>query len=238
MGVRDPTRHYIADNEGLTLVHELIEYVETDTWKKIMDNMRRPPMVPDTYNAAQMIHQAAFVLSSKALGRLMIAMVAVLLFSMTYRPISADTNMYESRLKFFNVHVDDIKNKKNNDTNEPLKLSINIPIEEYIEGIDVYLGGIIGAINCPMSLVTRENMLATVADPPMAHNHLYSTEHGSVSEQMVQRYSHEHTLYLTDNATVYDFWDTALHGTKYHANIAPIKSRRDGRGAYLALNLQ
>ena len=34
MGVSACTHQYIADNEGLVFFHELIDYLETDTWKK------------------------------------------------------------------------------------------------------------------------------------------------------------------------------------------------------------
>ena len=84
-------------------------------------------------------------------------------------------------------------------------------------------------MNCPMSWVTRENVLVPAAAPPMAPNQLYSIEHGSVSEEMVQRYSHGNNLYATYNSEVYDLLDTALRGTKYHANISPFKHRRDVR---------
>ena len=80
--------------------------------------MRRPPMIPDPSNAAQMIHQAAFVLSGKSLGSLNIAAVSVSFFSMTYRSLSADIMVYDSRLNNFKVHVDSFKNKKKNDTND------------------------------------------------------------------------------------------------------------------------
>ena len=131
--------------------------------------------------------------------------------------------------------MDAIKDKKKNYTNDPPNLYSNLHIKEYIKGLNVYLGGNIGAMNCLMSWVTRENVLAPAAAPPMSHNQTYSIEHESVSEEMVQRYSHVHNMYETYNAAVYDLLDTDLCGTKYHATIAPFKRRRDGRGAYLAL---
>ena len=55
---------------------------------------------------------------------------------------------------------------------------------------------------------------------------------------MVQRYFHVHNMHATESSGVYDLLDTALRGTKYHATISPFKSRRDGRGASLALKTQ
>ena len=95
----------------------------------------------------------------------------------------------------------------------------------------MYLGDNIRAMECPMSWVTRENVLAPTSDPPMAHNQPYSIEHESVIEEMVQRYYHGHTMYATKNSAVYDWLDTALRGTKYHAIFAPLNRIRDGRGS-------
>ena len=112
-----------------------------------------------------MIYQSVFLLSAKSLGRIRIAALAASLFSMTDLPLSTDIMMYDSRLNNFKVHMDAIKEKNNNHTNDPPKLSRNLPIEEYIELIYVYLGGNIGANNCPMCWVTRENVLVTAASP-------------------------------------------------------------------------
>ena len=140
--------------------------------------MRRLPMIPDPSITAQIIHQSEFVFYTKSLGRLSIAAIAVSLFSMTYLPLSDDIMMYDSRLNNFKVHMDAIKDKKKNDTNDPPKLYRNLPIEEYIEGIYFYLVGKIGAMNCPISWETRENMLSPAASSPIAHNQTYPIEHG------------------------------------------------------------
>ena len=95
ISVYDDTHQYLAHNEGITFVHILIEYVKTDTQKQVTDNMRRPPMIPDPANTYQMIHQTAFVLSTKSLGCLKIAAVAVSFFIITYRHLSADIMMYD-----------------------------------------------------------------------------------------------------------------------------------------------
>ena len=85
----------------------------------------------------------------------MIAAVAVSYYANTARNLDAATMMYDSRLKNFKLHIDAIKDKKTNDTLDPPKLTWNLPIEDFIEGLDVYLGSKIGAMNLPMSWVTR-----------------------------------------------------------------------------------
>ena len=102
-------------------------------------------MIPDLANmAGPMIHKAAFTLSAKSLNRLVIAEVAVSYYANTARILDAAIMMYDSRLKNFKVHIDAIKEKETNDTLEFPKLTRNLPIEDYIEGLDVYLGSRIG----------------------------------------------------------------------------------------------
>ena len=136
----------------------------------------------------------------------MIAAVSVSYYGNTARILHASIMMYDSRLKNFKFHIDVIKEKETNDTLESPKLTRNLPIKKYIEGLDVHLGSKDGAMNCPMSWVTRANAIVSVAAPAMAPNQPYSIEHGPVSQEMIQRYSHSHTLYATENATVYDDW--------------------------------
>ena len=116
-------RQYLADNEGLEFVHELIDYMENDTWKQITDNMRCPPTIADPDNSAgPMIHQAAFVMSAKSLTCLKIAATAVSYYEMTNRTLSADIMMYGLRLKNFKVHMDAIKETKKDDAIKPPNL--------------------------------------------------------------------------------------------------------------------
>ena len=130
--------------------------MENDTWKQIMDNMRRPPMIADPSNpAGPMIHQDAFVISAKSLTRLKIAATAVLYYEMTDCPLSDDITMYGSRLKNSGVHMDEIKYMKKDDASEPPKMYKTLAIEEYLESLDVYCASKIGAIMCPLAWVIR-----------------------------------------------------------------------------------
>ena len=74
---------------------------------------------------------------------------------------------------------------------------------------------------CSLSWVVRENATVPANAPAMEHNQPYSTEHGLVMEEMVQCYSHGHTLFATDSSAIYGLFDVATRGTKYHAPIAP-----------------
>ena len=74
--------------------------------------------------------------------------------------------------------------------------------------------------------------------PALEADQPYSTMHGSVSGEMVERMSHAHPLYRPDNATGYAQLVTATLGTQYASTIAPFKRSKDGRGALFALKAQ
>ena len=125
-------------NEGLEFFHELIDYMDKDTWKQTMDNMCRPPIIADPANPdGPMVHQTAFVRSAKSLTRLKIAATAVSYYEMTDHPLSADIMVYGSRLNNFKVHMDAIKDIKKDDASKSPNLYKTLVIEEYLESLDV-----------------------------------------------------------------------------------------------------
>ena len=135
--------------------------------------MPRQPIIADPANPAGiMIHQDAFVMSTKSLTRLNIASTAVSYYEMTDRPLSANIMMYGSRLKNFKVHIYANKDMKKDDASEPTKLYKTLAIEEYLESLDVYCASKIGAMMCPLAWVIRENATVPVNAPAMEHNQL------------------------------------------------------------------
>ena len=78
-------------------------------------------------------------------------------------------------------------------------------------------------------------MAVSGAAPVLEADQPFSTMHGSVSEEMVERMPHIHPLYCPDNATGYAQLVTATLGTQYASIIAPFKQTKDGRAALFAL---
>ena len=69
-------------------------------------------------------------------------------------------------------------------------------------------------------------------------NQTYSTVHGSVEEEMVQRLRHTSPHYRAQNATGYDHLVTSNLGTQYTLTLNPFKRAKDIRGAKIALEAQ
>ena len=71
MGFSNRTRFDSLNAEGITSVDDLAEWGD-DYWDQWMSNCKKPERIPDTINAAQLIHQVPFPLSVKSLKRLKI----------------------------------------------------------------------------------------------------------------------------------------------------------------------
>ena len=87
----------------------------------------------------------------------------------------------------------------------------------------------------PLSYVIRTSAEVPAAAPALANGQPYSTEHGSVEEELIARASHGHTLYRADNGSVYHYLEIATRSTTYAASIKPFQRTRNGREAWLAL---
>ena len=74
--------------------------------------------------------------------------------------------------------------------------------------------------------------------PPFLANRAYSAEHGSVEEELVQRCTHDHPAFVTDNAAVFDAIEKALRGAIFYPTIKPHSRKKDGMSAWLALKGQ
>ena len=63
----------------------------------------------------------------------------------------------------------------------------------------------------------------------IAADHPYSATHGSLEEEMTQRFAHTQTLYKEDNATLYAQIMIATLGSHYTSTIAPLKISKNNR---------
>ena len=83
----------------------------------------------------------------------------------------------------------------------------NFGIIKWLELFKDHLTRVIGEQNIPLSYLIRKNDLAAVIVPPLAADKAYSTEHGSVEEELVARATHTDTLYREDNELLYHMLD-------------------------------
>ena len=232
MGLSNRTRVYIQ-GEGINRPDDLQEFTDKDAWDQIIENCKRPPQT--TNAVGNHVNQQPFIFPAKSLMRLKVAARVVDYYARTSRPLSA-ANMRWVRLNNFNVEWKVIQDRKK--ANDELKLPViskQLMIVAFFEAYETYFSEFIGASNCPLTWIYRDEDTVAAAPPAQETDQPYSVEHKSVAGEMVHWLSHDHPLYRVDNATGYSQLVTATLGTQYSSTIAPFKRARYGRGALLAL---
>ena len=127
--------------------------------------------------------------------------------------------------------------KSNGDLTLPV-ISAKLSITAFFEAYETFTGEFIGQAHCPIAWIYRDDVVVAGVAPALEPDQPYSTEHGSVANELVNRLSHTHPLYRIDNATGYSQLVTATLGTQYASTIAPFKRIKDGHGALRALRVQ
>ena len=237
MGLSNRTRLYLQ-SEGIVELDDLNDFVKKEAWDQVLENCKRPPQVPNPADATQLIPQAAFQFPVKSLLRLRVAALAVQYYDRTGRALSAG-GMLWPRLSNFQVEWDLLKERKesNDESNMPT-ISNKLSITAFFEAYETFTDEFIGQIGCPLRWIYREDERVPVVAPPLEANQPFSTEYGSIADEMVMRLSHNHPLFKADNATGYAQLVTATLGTQYASTISPFKRTKNGRGAYRALKAQ
>ena len=237
MGLSNRTRAHLQ-TEGISTPDDLIDFVSTDSWTPILDNCRRPPQIPGAGPGAPLVAQQAFHLPAKSLMRLKVAAQVVLYYDRTNRPLTA-MSMSWVRLNNFKVEWESLKEQKDSNDEGSLPIISNkLSISNFFEAYETFVSNYIGQSKCPLSWIYRTTVNVPAIAPNLLADQPFSTEHGSVSEEMVNRMSHAHPLYRPDNATGYAQLVTATLGTQYASTIAPFKRTKDGRAALFALKAQ
>jgi hypothetical protein len=111
-----------------------------------------------------------------------------------------------------------------------------LPIILWIEAFNDFIDRLVGVEMIPLSYIIRKDSDVDATPPPLMTGKPYSTEHGSVRDELTARASHRNSeSYKTDNATVYKWIDDATRTTVYAPTISPYKRAKDGRRAFQAL---
>ena len=97
--------------------------------------------------------------------------------------------------KDFKTHWNALIARKERDVPSTPSITKNFGIIKWLEFFKDHLTWVIGERNIPLSYLIRKNDVAAVIVPPLAAGKAYSTEHGSVEEELVARATHHDTLY-------------------------------------------
>lgn len=220
--------------EGIVTVDDLGEF-DAEDFKQIVDNLRKPPRIPNPDGGNDLIAQEPFVIGAKSLKRLKVGAQAIKYYEMIGRNLSPSSVHYTNTLKNFELQWNSLVSRKKEDVPDVPKITRHLKVTKWSESFKDFLSKVIGNRHAPLSYVIREQVEVPIVAPPLDTNQPHSVLHGSVEGELIARLSHNSPIYRDDNKQVYLYLEEATRGTIYGASIKPFTRTKDGRGSYLAL---
>ena len=227
--------------EGILAVADLADF-DKDTLSQISENLRRPGgRIPDPSplaNAGATIPTPPFVFGAKSQMRLKVACDLVKYYNTTGRPLTASNIQWDPVMSRFKELWNALKIRRKADDPVTPKISKALPVIRWTEAFIDHLHRCIGVRLVPLAYVTRPDTAVPADVPALATDQPFSTENRSLEGELISRASHTHGLFPDDSADVYYKLEEATRGTSYADSIKPFQRRKDGRGAFLALQSQ
>ena len=228
--------------EGLTTIEDFDDF-KADQLDVAIRNLRTSiPGTAAVLDAAGNVVVAALppimpcLIPAKCVLRLKVASLAYHYYKDTARtPTPANMN-YTRVLKGFYTEWEAIlKQSKEDKPDAPVLSKSQTPVR-WIESFKDCLFRTYGVRMTPLSYVIRDDVAVPAeADVPLEVNKAYSTEAGSVLNELIARLDHDDPLFKTDNNSVYSLLDEATRGTIYAATIKPYARTKNGRAAWFAI---
>ena len=193
-------------------------------------------------------HVPAEPIPAKSTSRLLVASTAYHYYTDTARDITPANMHYNTVLRAFKLEWDALTSMsaKANDLKLPV-LSKNCPPLKWCESMKHYLFNTFGVRKIPLTYIIRDNADVAPEAPPAGQNPDPSVTYdplvadrtygnsGTVLGDLIDRASHTHVLFKTDNAQVYSLIEQAARTSSFLSTIKSFEKRKNGRGAWLAL---
>ena len=248
--------------EGLVTEADFIDF-KGDELKNAFKNCRNGvqgipgiPGVPEQVDAAGNVIAAAVPpiapipgvqatpIPARCASRILVASIAWNYYNDTDRETTQNNMHFQNTLRHFKTEWDSIVTLSNQEPPKIPSLSKTNPPLRWSESFKNVCYNTFGVRLVPLSYIIRDKVEVTPetgADPNATYDPcLQDKAHGasgSVLEDLIQRTSHSHALYKKDNGKVFSMLEEAARGTHYSTTIQPFKTKKNGRGAWLALLL-
>jgi hypothetical protein len=226
---RDDTQMHIPEAtvvalavEGITTVQDLEEF-ESDDFKQLVSNLRSPT------------GDGPFVLGAKSLKRLKVAAKAVRYYTAIGRDLTPGNMHYTNVLKNFDMQWNALVKRNDEDAPATPKITRALRVPRWSESFRDFMHRVNGVRSAPLAYVIRQEVDVPAVAPPLMVRQPYSTEHGSMEEELIARLSHGSPVYRDDNKAVYNYLEEATRGTAYHSTVQTYQRSKNGRSAWLAL---
>ena len=228
--------------EGLTTIEDFEDF-KSDQLENAIKNLRTAIAgVPAVVDAAGAVLVPAVpgippcIIPARSSLRLKVASIAYHYYTDTDRTVTPANMNYTQVLKGFYIEWQAINEMIKSDTPSVPVLSKHQTPIKWMESFKDCLFNTFGVRKCPLSYIIRDD----VAVPPEATHPItpgmsYSNDAGSVLQELINRYSHTHPLYKSDNNKVYSLLEEATRGTVYAPTIKPYSRTKNGRLAWNAI---
>ena len=227
--------------DGIVTVADLADF-NKDSLQQLADNLCKPGgrvADPNPGAAARAtIPTPAFVFGAKSQKWLGVVCDLVQYYETVGRDLTAPNMRWNQVGKKFEIQWKALKDRKEEDPLEVLKITKTLLIMKWTEAFQDNLHRVIGVRVIPLAYIIRADRGVPMPAPPLAPNQPHSEVHGSIENELVERASHEHPLFRDDNSEVYFKLEEATHRTTYAVSIKPFRRAKNGRGAYEALTSQ
>ena len=204
-------------NEGLANLDDFADFKEDElqaAFKNLRTAIPGVPGVPAVLNGAGNEVTAAvpaiasinlILISAKYSHRLLVAFVAYCYYIDVQRAVDPVNMNYTQVLKDFYVEHEAIISLSKEDKPNVPALHKNTTIIRWVESFKDCLYRTYGLRDAPLLYVIRDEVdLPNEADDPLKDRKAYGNS-GSVLQEMITRLDHTHSLYKSDNNTVYSY---------------------------------
>ena len=239
--------------EGLTVVEDFEDF-KKEQINEALKNMRVAiPGIPGIPGAAALLNPDGSVqvpalaaippipavppmlISAKCSLRLKAAS-ATYHFYVSVDRIPTPANMnYTIVVKPFYVEYESIVKLSEKDKPDVPVIHKNLAPIRWVESFKDCLYRTFGVRDVPLLYVIRDEVeVKPEADDPLEGSHAYGSS-GSVLDELIQRISHTHPLFKSDNASVYSMLEEATRGSIYASSIKTYARNKNGRNAWLSM---
>ena len=222
-------------DEGISSMDDFADFDKEDM-VTLCTSVRKPGgTIPDPANATRTIANPGHSIPSMCESRLILAAYGASLYTLINRlPITANS-LSRNRLKQFKLHRDMVENHTSPE--DLPEISKNFGIMKFLDQFPAFLREVNGVQGVPLSYVIRTN-----ATPPPVLNNLinnvpWSDGHASLAEELIEYVPHSGPSFDDDNAAVFRMIQEVIKTTQHISSITRFQRNRDGRGAFLALQL-
>lgn len=241
MGLSAAQRARLAQ-EGLVNIEDFDDFKSdqlTNAIKNLCTGIPGTPAVlnPDGSVAAPAVPAIPpCLIPARCALRLKVASIAYHYYINTDRTITAANMNYSSVLKGFYVEWEAINEMIQTDPPSVPVLSKHITPIKWMESFKDCLFNTYGVRKCPLSYVIRPDVVVEPeVNAPLLPGFAYSEGAGSVLQELINRYTHSHPLFKSDNNKVYSLLEEATRGTIYAPTIKPYSRTKNGRLAWNAI---